>query len=83
MAERIRVKLDEQGKVTWARGGDGLSVRDFVENYPCKALQVLTTGGRSNDLGEAVLSVVGGLGNLIEFNKQNLCGADENMLQQV
>lgn len=82
MGERIKVSLTETGKINWTRGGSGISVRDFVESYPCKALKHLASGA-SDDLAEAVISVIGGKGNLIEFNKQNLCGEDDGVLQQV
>jgi len=81
--ERIKVTINEKGEVSWARGGNGLSVKEFVDTYPCKALKYLTGGGRPTKLGEAVLSTMGGLGKLQEFNREHLCGEEENLIQQV
>ena len=81
--EKIMVTFSPDGKVAWKRGGEGIRVREFVETYPCKALKYLAGGGRGDELGEAVVSVIGGLYKLQEFNRQNLCGEDENLLQQI
>ena len=80
---RIGVKLDEQGAVTWNRASDGMSLKDFVANYLCKALKFLAGGGTSTELGDPLLSVMGGRGKLQEFNRDNLCGEEENLIQQI
>lgn len=80
---RIKVTISDDGTVSWARGGEGISVREFVDSYPCQALRYLTGGGRSNQFGEAVLGALGGLANLQEFNRTYGCGEEENLIQQV
>lgn len=84
--EKIRVQVDG-GKVTWSRGGGGLSISQFVDQYPCEALEVLTSGKSGKDAGafaEAILSTIGGSGDpLIQFNKEHNCGCEENQLQQI
>lgn len=79
---RIRVDVGENGQVNWARGGNGLSVKDFVTKHPCNALEHLA-GGATDDLSEAIISAIGGKGNLIQFNKDKNCGCDDGVLQQV
>ena len=81
--EKIMVAFSPDGKVLWKRGGEGIRVSEFVETYPCKALRYLASGGRGDELGEAVVSAIGGLYKLQEFNRQNLCGEDDNLLQQI
>ena len=80
---RIRINLGENGKITWNRGGEGLSVRDFVDQHPCEAMEFLTGGGMSTELGDPLLSTIGGRGKLQEFNKQHGCGQEENLIQQI
>lgn len=80
---RIRVNLDSKGNVTWNRGGDGMNLKDFVENYPCKALKFLAGGGLSTKLGGPLLSTIGGRGKLLEFNRKNMCGEEDNLLQEI
>jgi hypothetical protein len=89
MAERIRITVGGTGQVGWSRGGNGMSTREFVENYPCKALKILTSEEHpdprtgATDLLEAIISAVGGAGNLIEFNNYHMCGADDGILGQI
>lgn len=81
--ERIRVEVDAKGNVNWARGGPGIPVHQFVEKYPCKALRIIASGGFGTDLGEAILSTIGGAHKLVEFNRTHLCGEDDGILEQV
>jgi hypothetical protein len=84
MNERIRVTLNDQGQINWTKGGSGIPVKEFVKTYPCKSLHYLAAdGGVYTKLGQAILSTIGGSGNLIEFNRQNLCGEADNLLQQI
>jgi len=76
---RVRVNLNEDGTIVWNRGGEGLSVKEFVETYPCEALRYLTGGGLSTHLGEALLSAIGGRGKLQEFNRVHDCGEDKEV----
>jgi len=80
--EKIKVAIDTHGKVSWKRGGEGMRVQEFVETYPCKALRYVASGG-GDGLGEAVLNAIGGRSKLQEFNSINLCGEDENLIQQI
>jgi hypothetical protein len=79
---KITVSLDDQGNVSWSRGGSGMTVREFVEKFPCKALKQIE-GGDVSGLADAIISTIGGAGKLIEFNHKHLCGADDGVLQQV
>lgn len=58
-----------------------MSVKQFVNENPCMALEYLASGG--GDLQEAILSAIGGAGNLIQFNKDKNCGCDDGQLGQI
>jgi hypothetical protein len=81
--ERIRVNVDADGAIHWQRGGDGMSVKGFVDGHSCKALDYLAGGGMSTQLGEAILSTMGGRGKLQWFNREHDCGVEENLIQQI
>jgi len=80
---KMKVNVDDHGKISWNRGGEGMSTREFVETYPCLAIKFLCGGGLSTDLGDSLLSAMGGRGKLQEFNRNNLCGEAENLIQQI
>lgn len=81
--ERIKVTVDESGQVIWTRGGSGISVKEFIEKYPCEALKSLRSNGTFTDFGQAIVGAIGGLGNLVEFNKLHNCGEDDSNLNQI
>lgn len=81
MKEKIKVNLSN-GHVIWSRGGDGISVGQFVSDKPCTALEYLASGS-TDELAEAILSAVGGKGNLVQLNKDKNCGCDDGQLEQV
>jgi hypothetical protein len=81
MKERIKVDL-KNGQVCWSRGGNGISVGQFVSEDPCTALEYLASGS-TDELAEAILSAVGGKGNLVQLNNDKNCGCDNGQLEQV
>ena len=83
MAERIRITVHEQGQINWSRGGVGMTVKEFVEQFPCEAIKIVSSHGLLTELGEALVSTIGGSGKLIEFNRMHMCDGDEGKLQQI
>lgn len=80
---KIRIIVKEDSSIIWQRGGEGMSVAEFIKKYPCLLIKYCQGGGVFDQLGEAITSQLGGRHKLREFNSGHQeCGGDDGVFQQ-